>query len=203
MNTSQYPRISRYRKAAGLGLAVALLGACAPRAPESNIEEELAKLRREHQVLMAEIVSLRGEMRRLAGDEAAPPSEAPGAIPPAPTLREPARIASAAIAAVLDAYRQAFEAEDLAGVQQVYGGMIPAEDLRYLEIWFDRTDGLRVSMEPRSIEVHNGSADAQISQTLEYRLSRTAQRRRLRLDVRMTFERRGEEWQLIRVQARR
>jgi hypothetical protein len=152
---------------------------------------------------MAEIVALRGEMRRLAGDEAAPPSEAPGAIPPAPVLRQPARVAGAAIAAVLDAYRQAFEAEDLERVEQVYGGVIPAEDLRYLEIWFDRTDGLQVSMEPRSIEVHNGSADAQIRQTMEYRLSRTAQRRTLRLDVRMTFERRGDEWQLIRVQARR
>jgi hypothetical protein len=38
---------------------------------------------------------------------------------------------------------------------------------------------------------------------MDYRLSRTAQRRRLRLDVRMTFERRGDEWQLIRVEARR
>jgi hypothetical protein len=198
------PRTSRRARAtAVLAFATAVLGACTPKAPESDIQAELAKLRQEHRALMAEIVALRGEMRQLAAGEAAPPGETPAVIPPAPVIRPPARVAGAAIAAVLDAYRQAFEAEDLEGVEQVYGGVIPAEDLRYLEIWFDRTDGLQVSMEPRSIEVHNGSADAQISQTVEYRLSRTAQRRTLRLDVRMTFERHGDEWRLIRVQARR
>ncbi|NIN73408.1 MAG: hypothetical protein GTO46_16085 [Gemmatimonadetes bacterium] len=204
MNACKTPRTSRRARAtAVLAFATAVLGACTPKAPEADIQAELARLRQEHQALMAEIVALRGEMRQLATGEAAPPSEMPAVIPPAPTLRQPARVASAAIAAVLDAYRQALEAEDLERVQQVYGGVIPAEDIRYLEIWFDRTDGLQVSMEPQSIEVHNGQADAHISQTMEYRLSRTAQRRRLRLDVRMTFERRGDEWQLIRVQARR
>ncbi len=204
VNTYETPRIpSRARATAVLALATAVLGACTPKAPDSDIQAELTKLRQEHRALMAEIVALRGEMRQLAAGEAAPPSETPSFIPPTPTLRQPERVAGAAIAAILDAYRQAFEAEDLEGVEQVYGGVIPAEDLRYLEIWFDRTDGLQVSMEPQSIEVHNGSADAQISQTVEYRLSRTAQRRTLRLDVRMTFERRGDDWQLIRVQARR
>jgi hypothetical protein len=167
------------------------------------MQAELAKLRQEHRVLMAEIIALRGALRQLAGDEAVPSAEAPGVIPPAPALRQPARVASAAIASVLDAYRQALEAEDLERVEEFYGGAMPAADIRYLEIWFDRTDELQVSMDPRSIEVHNGQADAQISQTMDYKLSRTAEHRTLRLDVRMTFERRGDEWQLIRVQARR
>ncbi|MGD2217848.1 MAG: hypothetical protein PVJ64_13915 [Gemmatimonadales bacterium] len=204
MKADKTPRTSRgVRGTAVLAVATAILGACSPKASESDIQAELAQLRREHRALMAEIAALRGEMRQLTGAEVGPPAEAPGVIPPAPALRQPARVASAAITAVLDAYRQALEAEDLERVQQVYGGVIPAEDIRYLEIWFERTDGLQVSMEPQSIEVHNGLADAHISQTMDYRLSRTAQRRRLRLDVRMTFERRGDEWQLIRVEARR
>jgi hypothetical protein len=164
---------------------------------------ELAELREEQRVLLAEVRALRREVRLLAGDQPVTPSEAPGAIPPAPTLRQPARVAGAAIAALLDAYRQALEAEDLALVEDVYGGAMPAEDLKFLEIWFDRTDELRVSIDPRSIEVHDGLADARVSQTMDYRLSRTAERRSVRLDVRMTFEKRGDEWQLIRVQARR
>lgn len=198
------PRIPRgAHVAAVLAVATAVLGACAPKAPESDMQAELAKLREEHRVLMAEIIALRGEMRQLAGDEAVPPTDAPGAVPPAPVLRQPVRVASTAIATVLDAYRQALEAEDLELVEEVYGGAMPAEDIRYLEIWFDRTDELQVSMDPQSIEVHNGLADARISQTMDYKLSRTSEHRTLRLDVRMTFERRGDEWQLIRVQARR
>lgn len=203
VNVNKTPRTLRSARTAVLGLVVALLGACAPRAPESDVQAELAKLRREHRALMAEIRALKSEMRRLAGDEVGPPAETPGAIPPAPVLRQPERVASAAIAAVLDAYRQALEAEDLQLVEEVYGGAMPAEDIRYLEIWFDRTDELQVSMDPRSIEVHNGLADARISQTMDYRLSRTSERRTVSLDVRMTFERLGDEWQLIRVEARR
>jgi len=191
-------------RAAGLlGLAVALLGGCATRAPGPDVQAELAKLREEQQALIAEVRALRSEVRQLAGEQQVTPSEAPGVIPPAPVLRQPARVAGAAIAALLDTYRQALEAEDLALVEDVYGGTMPAEDIRYLEIWFDRTDELRVSMDPRSIEVHDGLADARVSQTMDYRLSRTAERRSVRLDVRMAFEKRGDRWQLIRVQARR
>ncbi|UCC74863.1 MAG: hypothetical protein JSV86_10040 [Gemmatimonadota bacterium] len=189
-------------------MTAAFLGACAPMTPEENVREELANLREEHRALMAEIQALRGEMRRLAAGEAGPPAtltpdEAPGAIPPAPALESPVRVAGAAIATVLDAYRQALEAEDLRRVEEVYGGAMPAEDLRYLEIWFDRTDQLRVTMDPRAIDVHDGTADALISQTMDYRLRRTSEQRSVRLNVRMTFERRGDEWQLISVQARR
>jgi hypothetical protein len=197
------PHSSHAARTAILGLALASLAACAPRAPESELREELARLREEHRVIMAEISALKGELRRLAGDEVVIPGKPQDAVPPAPVLEQPVRVASTAIADVLDAYRQALEAEDLRRVEEVYGGAMPPEDVEYLEIWFARTDELQVSMDPRSIEVHDGQADAHVSQTMDYTLRRTAERRTVRLDVRMTFERRGDRWQLIRVQARR
>ena len=59
------PRTPRYARTAVLALAVALLGACAPRAPESDVQAELAKLRQEHRALMAEIRALKSEMRNV------------------------------------------------------------------------------------------------------------------------------------------
>ncbi len=199
--------LRRILTAAALVTAGVTLNACGAKAPADDVRAELAKLREEHRALLAEIVALKGEVRRLASGAPEAPQlteETPGAIPPAPPRPKPARVASAAIAAMLDAYRQAMEAEDLQRMEhEIYGGALPAEDLRYLEIWFDRTDDMQVSMDPRSIDVHDGRADAFIHQTLTYRLRPTAEQRTIGLDVRMTFERRGDVWHLIRVQARR
>ncbi len=87
--------------------------------------------------------------------------------------------------------------------EEVYGGQLPVEDLRYHRIWFDRTDQLKVEMNPRSIDVRDGTADALIRQTMSFRLSRTNEKRRVRLDLRMALERHGDSWRVSHVQPRR
>jgi hypothetical protein len=181
-------------------LAVLALGTsgCAtktvPEPIDGDLQAELARLHAEHQALQAEIAALRGELGLSETTvQVAPPTEAPA---PAPTAAE-APLPVAEIDAVLDLYRQAFEAEDMGRIRsEVYGSDLPADDLRYLEIWFERTDGLQIEMDPRNILVHNGTADAVIEQTMTYRLTRTSEQKTVRLTIRMVFERRGSEWRV-------
>ncbi len=204
---------AEYRSAAlrGLGPASALLGllalalsGCAGTRTAADIEAELAQLRAEQRLLIEEVAALRAAIRELSG-EAAVPDQAPAAGErSAEAVPAVASGDDAEIAAVLDAYRQALEAEDIERVRdEVYGGILPADDLKYLRIWFDRTDQLQVSMNPRALNVHDGTADAVVRQTMNYRLSRTAERRRVQLDLQMDFQRRGTNWHVTNVQPRR
>jgi hypothetical protein len=184
------------------------LGGCASRAAPRDLQEELADLRREERALREEIAALRTDISRLTEQlaakrtaETAPRRSRPNA-PPAPAAASP----GPAIVTVLEAYRQALEDEDLQRLrQEIYRGALPADDLRYLELWFDRTDELQVELEPRVIDVEDGRARAIVRQTVTYRLSRTRELRRTRLDMRMLFEREGGGggWRLVRVDALR
>ncbi len=166
----------------------------APEPIDGDLQAELARLHEEHRALQAEIAALRGELGLSeATVQVAPPTEA---LAPTPSTAT-APLSVAEIDAVLDLYRQAFEAEDLGRIRsEVYGSDLPADDLRYLEVWFERTDGLQIEMDPRNILVHNGTADAVIEQTMTYRLTRTSEQRTIRLTIRMVFERRGSEWRV-------
>ncbi len=199
---------------AAAALATAALGGglsgCATRAAPNELPAEIPELREEERALREEIAALRSELGRLtAALEAAVAADAipmPHAVPEAPADLPSAATApspAAAIAALLDEYRQALQTEDLQLVRAVYGGNPPAEDLRYLEIWFSRTDELQVDIDPRAIDVLDGNARAVVRQTMTYTLSRTQERRTAELTVRMQFERRGDEWLLTRADARR
>jgi hypothetical protein len=195
-------------------LAAALvggLGACSAKTAPTGTSEELAELRQEQQALRDEIAALRWEIVRLtevlaAGQPAdaaavAPPPAEHAAYPPyMPASTTPVTV----ITAVIDDYRAALEAEDLGRMQtQVYQGTIPTSDVEYLQLWFDRTEGLRVEMDPLTIDFENGTATAVIRQTMNYTLIRTAERRRVHLDLRMEFERRGDGWRLASARLRR
>ncbi len=180
---------------------VAAASACGARARGNDIEAELAALRAEQRALAAEVAALRDEMQSLAQADVETP-ETPRPTSSAPAAEQATQDLGAAIAAVLDAYRQALEAEDLQLMARVYGGTLPAEDLRYVEIWFERTDGMRVQLDPRSIEVRNGTADAILEQTVIYRLNRTREQRTVRLEVRISMQRRGDDWHVSRVTAK-
>ncbi|UCF19362.1 MAG: hypothetical protein JSU87_15765 [Gemmatimonadota bacterium] len=184
-------------------LALALSG-CAGTRTAADIQAELAQLRAEQLRLIGEVAALRAAVGQLTGAPVVPDQAPAVGEQPAEALPAVGSGADAEIAAVLDAYRQALEAEDIQRVRdEVYGGILPADDLEYLKIWFDRVDQLQVSMAPRALNVHDGSADAVVRQTMNYRLSRTSERRRVELDLRMAFQRRGTSWHVTDVQPRR
>lgn len=183
-------RITQQSRTHVTALALALaalscgLGGCAARATPNDIK--------------AEIAALRSDLARLtAAFEAAAAADA------LPRTQSPPEAPSAAIAAVLDDYRLALEREDLQSLRRIYGGELPADDLHYLTLWFDRTDELDVSMATPAIDVTNGTALAVVQQTMTYTLSPTQQRRTVRLTVRMEFARRDGEWQLTNLDPRR
>jgi len=206
--TTQHNRTQVTALALALAALSCGLGGCAARAMPNDIKAEIAELREVERDLREEIAALRSDLARLtAAFEAAaaadalpkpqPPTEAPTRLPvavPAP---------SAAIAAVLDDYRLALEREDLQSLRQIYGGELPSDDLDYLKLWFDRTDGLDVSIETPDIDIQNGNALAVVQQTMTYTLAPTQQRRTVSVTVRMEFVRRNGEWQLTSLDPRR
>ena len=109
---------------------------------------------------------------------------------------------SAAIALLLDDYRLALEREDLQSFREMYGGELPSKDLRYLKLWFDRTDELNVSIASPNIDVENGNALAVVQQMMTYTLAPTQQRRTVIVTVRMEFVRRDGDWKLANLDPR-
>ena len=191
----------RIRRISGLALAATaaavFAAGCGSHSESDEVRDELARLRREQQVIKRELASIRAQMRRRPGERAAEPPPPRAVAPPTPSP-------SLAIADLLDAYRTALEAEDLEFLRdQVYGGALPTEDSRYLTIWFDRTEDLDVELEPQDLAYTDGRARAVVLQTTNYRLSRTQERRSLRMELRMMFEFVDGEWVLRRVSARR
>ncbi len=194
-----------------MALAVAALGCglggCSTRATPNGIKAEIAELREVERDLRDEIAALRSDLARLtAAFEAAAAADV---LPrPRSPLEEPARLpaaappASAVIAALLDDYQLALEREDLQSLRQIYGGELPSDDLRYLTLWFDRTDELNVSIASPVIDIENGNALAVIQQTMTYTLAPTQQRRTLNVTVRMEFVRGDRGWQLAKLDPR-
>lgn len=183
-----------------LGSLACGVTSCAATAPSDEVRTELARLRQEHRALREEISRLREAL--VAGEDAAEdgkPIAQPHATPATPTA-----MPRAAIVAVLDSYRRAVEAEDLERLRDdLYGGELPEQDSRYLTIWFDNADMLEVQLEPLAIDVNDGRASALVRQTMRFRLSRTAERRTVRLQLRIRLEQSGRGWQVRELKPQR
>lgn len=203
------------RRTLNVGMALVMaavgggFGGCAPRATSDTLDTELARLREEERALRAEMAALRDEISRLseALEATSPPlgGERPADLPVIPRAEEKPlspQATAESIAALLNAYRMALEAEDFQRLRELYGGELPAEDRRYVEVWFSRADDLQVDMAPQAIEVTDGTARAVVSQVITFRQARTRELRKARLEVRMQFEQRGHAWRLVRVEGR-
>ncbi len=178
------------RAPAALAIAASLLavGGCAPRAAPCGADAELAELRRHERALHAEIAALRKQIERL---ERLPPANAAPVPPPG---------GPAAIAALIEAYRAALEAEDWTRLRrEIYGGRVPARDRRYLELLFQRTQALRIELEPQALDTEGERARAIVRQKMSYTLARTGERRAAVIDVEMAFRRGEGGWRLAGV----
>ncbi|MDP2576811.1 MAG: hypothetical protein Q8W48_03820 [Candidatus Palauibacterales bacterium] len=188
-------------------LALAWVGAlsgCAAVASGNPTQAELAQLRKEHEELEHEVEMLRAEVRgRLAALEGREST-----VVPAPRLPQlPARppLDRATLSALLDAYREALEAEDLSRLEsQVYGGDLPTEDARLFGVFFDNAYELEVILEHADIDLVGDGATARltVTQTMRYRLRRTAEPRNVKLGLLMVFQPKDGAWRLRNVSRR-
>ncbi len=187
--------------------------ACGPRGPrgprvtDDNLRSELAQLRKEHEAIQEQLALLRSELSARvdpSGAEVVEEAEAreaePVEHPFTPLVR---RRSGSAIPEVLDAYARALEAEDIDVLRdEIYGGDVPADDMEFFNLWFDRTEELEVDLVAQSIDISDERAKATVLQTSTFRLSRTYERRTVHMQLRMEFERRDGDWRLRQVQAR-
>ncbi len=133
------------------------------------------------------------------GTEASPSEET--AFPEADTasqtdIDEPPETA---IAALIEGYRLAIEAEDLSRLSEsVYRGAIPTDNREFLELVFQEADGLTVTLETGRLEMAGDSARVRIKQVMRFVLTKTRQRREFDLDVDLLFERAADGWRLRR-----
>ncbi len=191
-------------------LALAWVGAlsgCAAVAAGNPTQAELAQLRKEHEELEHEVEMLRAEVRgRLAALESRESTAVPAPQPPQPP-QLPARppLDRATLSALLDAYREALEAEDLSRLEsQVYGGDLPSEDARLFGVFFDNAYELEVILEHADIDLVGDGATARltVTQTMSYRLRRTAEPRNVKLGLLMVFQPKDGAWRLRNVSRR-
>ncbi len=206
-------KLQRLRRPRGLiAIAAAALAlntvACGPRVTDDNLRSELAQLRKEHEAIQEQLALLRSELSARVDPSGAAVVEEAEAREPEPVVEHPftplvRRRSGSAIPEVLDAYARALEAEDIDILRdEIYGGDVPADDMEFLNLWFDRTEELQVDLVAQSIDISDERAKATVLQTSTFRLSRTYERRTVHMQLRMVFERRDGDWRLRQVQAR-
>ncbi len=194
-------------------LALAWVGAlsgCGAVAAGNPTQAELARLRKEHEELEHEVEMLRAEVRgRLAALEGRESTAVPAPRLPQPPQppQLPARppLDRATLSALLDAYRESLEAEDLSRLEsQVYGGDLPTEDARLFGVFFDNAYELEVILEHADIDLVGDGATARlaVTQTMRYRLRRTAEPRNVKLGLLMVFQPKDGAWRLRNVSRR-
>lgn len=112
--------------------------------------------------------------------------------------------AEEAIAALLETYRRALEAEDrqLLG-QEVYAGSVPDVDEKdFYGVWFDNAEDLSVDLDLEELRVEDQNAVAVVRQAMRFRLAGTGQRRSVNLGLRLHFHDDSAGWRLVRVERR-
>ena len=121
----------------------------------------------------------------------------PAANEPEPPIELPPE---QAIASLLEVYRQAIEAEDIARMRDaVYMGAIPEEDAEYLDLWFRLADEFQVTIDVQdNMSLAGEKAELRIKQKMTYRLQRTGDRRDHTENLRMYFQRGTDGWRLLR-----
>jgi hypothetical protein len=199
----------------GLVLTIAASGGlfgCTSKSSPDPVEAELALLREEVRALHEEIEALRADLISVAPESEAldsvditieqPLAEREAETEPVARPVEHGPPAEAAIVAVLDAYARAIESEDLQLLRELYGGEVPQEDLRYVEIWLERTDNLQVAGDPTSIELQEDAARAEVSFTMTFRFKRTNELRVARLKVPMQLVYSGGAWHVTSAKLR-
>jgi hypothetical protein len=140
------------------------------------------------------------------GESAAPGEGDPGQTGP-PAAEEgagtepPPTSPSEAIASLIEGYRQALEASDMARLERdIYQATIPEPDTRLYEPWFQRATDLAVTIEVEATEIGLDAAEVRTRQIMSYRLARTGEQRGWRGELRMFFVRTESGWRLQRVE---
>jgi hypothetical protein len=111
--------------------------------------------------------------------------------------------AEVAITSLVEAYRTAFEAEDLDRLSEdVYRGPLPESDAAFLGLLFESAEQFEVSIEVDDLGIEGDEAIARVRQAMRYRLTVTHEARAHELPLRMIFERTDSDWRLVRLEQR-
>ena len=118
---------------------------------------------------------------------------------------EPELTPEEAIAELIEAYRQAFEAEDLAAMgHDVYRGEIPKKNAQDLERIFKAADDIELTLQTKELKFNQGNTlvEGKIDQRMRYVLSSTREQRETTIKMDMTFQRAGDGWRLVNLRIR-
>ena len=146
---------------------------------------------------------------------AGPPARAPAAIPspvpaapapaasaPAPALRPssppPAADIRPAIQGVVAEYAAAVESESLGNLRGVYPQMTPAQ-ARGWEQFFTLVRDVKAQLTVSSVQLTNGTAEAQVAGTYTYLNTSTQRGERQPVSFRATFRRDGDRWRILQI----
>jgi serine/threonine protein kinase len=107
-----------------------------------------------------------------------------------------------AIRALIEEYRGALEAEDFERLaRDVYRDSIPRDDADLLSLWMESADSLEITMEyQREPAIDGDRAEVRVKQSMTFLLSSTHAQRDVDINLRMYFQRVGDEWRLERIE---
>ena len=103
---------------------------------------------------------------------------------------------------LIEGYRRALEAEDMAGITRMYGGEIPERDLALVRRIFESADELDVEVEASDIDASGSRQVVDVDFPMRYVLKRTRRPQKYTLKLRMAFESGPEGWRLVALEQR-
>jgi hypothetical protein len=124
----------------------------------------------------------------------APPSPEPQAPPAA----EPPADPGAEIRGVLTAYASAIESQSLDNIRRVYPGMTTAQQQRW-EQFFEMVRDVKAQLSIASLDVANGTAEAQMTGSYTYLNSSTRQTEQQATAFHVTLRREAAGWRISQV----
>ena len=130
----------------------------------------------------------------------APPSKMapPSPEPQAPPAAEPPADPGAEIRGVLTAYASAIESQSLDNIRRVYPGMTTAQQQRW-EQFFEMVRDVKAQLSIASLDVANGTAEAQMTGSYTYLNSSTRQTEQQATAFHVTLRREAAGWRISQV----
>jgi serine/threonine protein kinase len=129
--------------------------------------------------------------------KAVPAPVAPPPAPPVQPTRQPADVQQE-LAGTVARYARAIEAENVAGIRQVYPGMTPVQQ-RGWEQFFQLVRDVKADLALSHLQLTSGGAEAQVSGTYSYQNTSTGRAERQPVSFHVSFRQHGGAWEMTQV----
>jgi hypothetical protein len=111
--------------------------------------------------------------------------------------RQPADVQQE-LAGTVARYARAIEAENVAGIRQVYPGMTPVQQ-RGWEQFFQLVRDVKADLAVSHLQLTSGGAEAQVSGTYSYQNTSTGRAERQPVSFHVSFRQHGGAWEMTQV----